>query len=104
MFRLVPAAESSVVLAVCGLTTKIHGASDRRCRTLAVYVTAGQTHGAEYVDIGATLVLWTVGLLLRPGNAAATTVGDDVGVLEQALQWLPGGTAVVARVARWPSS
>ena len=26
------------------MTTKIHGASDGRCRTLAVHVTAGQTH------------------------------------------------------------
>ncbi|HSJ46898.1 MAG TPA: IS5 family transposase, partial [Euzebyales bacterium] len=27
-----------------GLTTKVHGAADGRCRTLAVHVTAGQVH------------------------------------------------------------
>lgn len=27
-----------------GLTTKIHGASDGRCRSLAIHLTAGQTH------------------------------------------------------------
>jgi transposase len=27
-----------------GLTTKVHGAADGRCRSLAVHVTAGQTH------------------------------------------------------------
>ena len=30
-----------------------------------------------------------LGLLLRPGNAAANTIVDNADVLEQALQWLP---------------
>lgn len=41
-----------------------------------------------------------LGLLLRPGNAAANTIVDNADVLEQALQWLPAipdGKPVVAR-------
>lgn len=42
----------------------------------------------------------TLGLLLRPDNAAAHTIADNAAVLEQALQWLPAvpeGRPVVAR-------
>jgi hypothetical protein len=48
-----------------------------------------------FVDRGEPL-----GLLLRPGNAAANTIADNADVLEQALQWLPkvpDGKPVVAR-------
>ena len=41
-----------------------------------------------------------LGLLLRPGNAAANTIADNADVLEQALMWLPAvpdGKPVVAR-------